>query len=109
MNPHKFLLVLRARWKTALSIFGAMVFLALLATLILPKQYTATASVVIDAKSDPVAGLGYASEELLSGYIATQVDIIGSERVVRGVIKSMKLDQDPTLRQKWQHSWNSNA
>ena len=108
MNPHKFLLVLEARWKTAAIIFGAMVFLSLLATFIVEKQYTATASVVIDAKPDPVAGLGYASEELLSGYIATQVDIIGSERVVRGVVTSMKLDQDPKLREKWRHSSASN-
>jgi chain length determinant protein EpsF len=109
MNPHKFFLVLKARWKTAVSIFGAMVALALLVTFILPKQYTATAAVVIDAKSDPLAGLGYASEELLSGYIATQVDIIGSDRVVRAVVASMKLDQDPKLREKWRHSWDSQA
>ena len=48
-------------------------------SLLLPKQYTANTSVVVDVKSpDPIAGMvlpGLASP----AYMATQIDIINSE------------------------------
>ena len=56
MTFNQFLLILHARWRIACAIFGAVVVLAITLAMILPKKYTATASIVIDAKSDPVAG-----------------------------------------------------
>jgi chain length determinant protein EpsF len=103
MSFHQFLLVLRARWILALSIFLAVAGSAVAVSLLLPKQYTAIASVVVDAKTDPVAGMVY-SEELLTSYLATQVDIIGSDRVVRRVVTSMQLDKMPKFQQLWRNS-----
>jgi chain length determinant protein EpsF len=64
------------------------------------KQYTASATVVVDTKSDPIAGVANQTQ-LMSGYIATQVDIITSERVAQRVVKVLKLDQNPEWVAKW--------
>ena len=54
-------------------------------SLLSPRQYTATASVVLDVKSpDPVSGMMLAGL-MAPGYMATQVDIIKSDRVARRV------------------------
>jgi chain length determinant protein EpsF len=100
MSLRQFLLVLRARWHTVLAIFLLAVGGALLIGLLSPKLYTATATVVIDNKADPVEGVAQAAQ-ISSGYIATQVDIIDSERVAQRVVKILKLDKDPTSVEEW--------
>jgi len=103
MSFQYFLHVLRARWKIAAAIFAAVVVAAIAASLILPKQYTATSSVVIDAKSDPVAAGagGVLTEQLLQSYVTTQVDIISSQRVALRVVKALGLEKDPELQEEW--------
>jgi chain length determinant protein EpsF len=101
MNFQQFLLVMRARWIVALSVMFVVILATALVTWRQPKLYTASASVVVDAKTDPVAGVVY-PEQLLSSYMATQVDIIGSERVALRVVKNLKLDQDAGFRDQWQ-------
>jgi len=100
MSFKQFLLVVRARWLVAVIIFGGVVVVGMGFTLLQQSQYTATASVVVDAKTDPVAGIVY-SAEVTTGYIATQVDIIGSERVAQRVVKILKLDQAPPFVEQW--------
>ena len=58
MSLNQFLVILRARWQIAICTFLAVVLLVAFTSLIWPKQYTATASIVIDSKSDPVAAGG---------------------------------------------------
>src|SRR5258708_35262111 len=94
MSFKHFLLVLRARWLVGAGIFWAVVIAVMGYTLLQPSQYTASASVVVDAKTDPIAGVVY-SAEVTTGVIATQVDIIGSERVAQRVVKTIKLDPMP--------------
>jgi len=100
MTPHQLYLILRARWIVLCSIFGVVFFGILILSLLLTKQYTSTASVVVDAKTDPVAGAN-SPAELLPTYLTTEVDIISSQRVAEQVIKMTKLDQDPGFRQGW--------
>src|SRR3972149_4322851 len=101
MNLQQFLLILRARYKLVLLVLLGTVTATLGVSLVLPKQYTATTSVVIDVKSpDPVIGMmlpGMAAP----GYMATQTDIIQSDRVAQKVVKLLKLDANPTVRQQW--------
>jgi len=101
MNLQQFLLILRARYKLVLLVLLGTVTATLGVSLVLPKQYTATTSVVIDVKSpDPVIGMmlpGMAAP----GYMATQIDIIQSDRVAQKVVKLLKLDANPTVRQQW--------
>ncbi len=103
MSFKHFLLVLRARWLVAAGIFCAVVIAVMGFTLLQPSQYTASASVVVDAKTDPIAGVVY-SAEVTTGYIATQVDIISSERVAQRVVKILKLDQVPEFITQWREA-----
>jgi succinoglycan biosynthesis transport protein ExoP len=86
----------------ALGVFAATVACGLAASLLLPKTYTARTAVVVDVTSaDPIAGV---PAQLLPGYMATQVDIIGSERMARRVVNMLKLDQVPANQEQWRKS-----
>ncbi len=103
MSLNQFLVILRARWLVAAGIFLAVVLLVAFASVIWPKQYTATASIVIDSKNDPVtaAGGAAAAGQPVATYVNTQADIISSERVAQRVVKTLKLDQQPEARKLW--------
>ena len=103
MSFNQFMVILRARWLTAAGIFVAVVVLIAFASIIWPKQYTSTASIVIDSKTDPVAAAnGGAGNGLAPAtYVNTQADIIASERVAQRVVKTLRLDQQPEARKLW--------
>jgi uncharacterized protein involved in exopolysaccharide biosynthesis len=103
MNFVQFLAILRARYKTALVVLAATVLPAIVLSLVLPKTYTAVASVVVDTtKPDPLAAVLY-SGGLNPGVIATQMDIIQSDRVAFKVVKNLRLTENATLREQWQN------
>jgi len=102
MSFSQIIAILRARWMVFAAIVSVAFLAALGLSLFLPKQYTSTASVVIDIKSpDPVAGMVLPGM-MTPGYMATQVDLLQSERVARRVIKALNLAANPALRADWQ-------
>src|SRR3984893_8683635 len=104
MSLNQILVILRARWRVVFGVFGGVLAFVLVLTLFWPKQYTASSSLVVDAKSDPVTGAsggGVVSEQLLASYVNTQSDVIASRRVAQRVVKMLKLDADPALVRKW--------
>ncbi|WP_172199956.1 chain length determinant protein EpsF [Niveibacterium sp. COAC-50] len=101
MTFQQFVLVLKARWKIILTIFSVVVSLALILSLVLPRQYTASASVLVDVKStDPIYG-AMMQAQLLPGYMATQVDIITSDRVAQRVVRMLGFDKSPEAIAQW--------
>jgi chain length determinant protein EpsF len=85
------------------GVFGAALFLVIALSLAWPRQYTAISSLVVDAKTDPVAGgagVGN-SEQLMASYVNTQADVIASRRVAQRVVKTLKLDTDRELVERW--------
>lgn len=104
MTFQQFLLILWARRKLALSIFGVTVLATLAFTLIQPKEYTATTSLVIDVKSpDPIAGM--LMQGMMSpGYMATQIDIINSDRVAIRVVKLLGFDKSAEAIANWKEA-----
>ena len=103
MTIKQFFLILMARRKLAASIFLCVIALAVVVTLVMPSQYMGVATVVVDYKTDPVAGVVYAAQ-MQTGYIATQVDIIGSDRVAQRAVKILKLDKDPQVIADWKEA-----
>ena len=101
MTLQQFLLILRARYKIVISVLLFTVIVTLIVSVLLPKQYTASASVVVDIKSpDPVAGMvlpGLTSPT----YMATQVDVINSNRVAERVVKMLRMDESSEIREQW--------
>ncbi|HEY4083238.1 MAG TPA: chain length determinant protein EpsF [Burkholderiaceae bacterium] len=101
MTITQFFAILSARWKLCLYIFFGTITLALTVSLLLPKKYTGSASVLLDVKPDPVSAMLY-NGALNPGFVATQVDIIQSERVALKVVRNMKLAENPAIREQWQ-------
>ena len=102
MTFQQLLRILRAHSPLIFVVTALVVLSALAVSLALPKKYTADAAVVVDVKSpDPVAGTVLPG--LISpGYMATQVDIVNSDRVAQRVVKRLRLEDDANLRQQWQ-------
>lgn len=106
MNFVQFLAILRARYKMALGVFAGVVALALVLSLVWPKSYTAAASVVIDSsKPDPLAAVLYAGG-VNPSLVATQIDVIQSDRVAFKVVRNLKLNENPQIREQWQSATN---
>ena len=101
MNFGQFIAVLRARWVLALAVFAATVIVTVVVSLLLPKQYTAVASVVVDPKPDPLSSV-LTGALMNPAFMATQVDVIQSDRVALRVVKDLKLAENPTIREQWQ-------
>lgn len=101
MTLNQIISILKARWIIAASVMAFTLIAVIILTLVLPKKYTAEAAVVVDVKSpDPIVGMVLPG--LMSpGYMATQVEVIKSERVARTVISSLRLDQVDQLRSQW--------
>jgi polysaccharide biosynthesis transport protein len=97
------LAILKARWKVALLVFLLTVLTSIAVSLLLPKQYTSTASVVVDFKPDPVTAMIY-SGMAPPGLIGTQVEVLQSERVARRVIRNLKLADNLQVRDQWLQS-----
>ena len=101
----QFLSILRARKWVALLVFVLVVSTTLATSLLLPKNYTASASVVVDFKPDPLTAGLYGSSPPLA-LMATQVDVINSERVALRAIRTLKLADSPKVREQWQEATN---
>jgi chain length determinant protein EpsF len=105
MTLKQFLLVLRARWRLAGGVFLGVVIATIVVSLMMPKLYTASATVVVDTKADPLSvTAGYYASQTSTAYVATQVDIISSERVAERVVKNLKLDKAPEYVSDWRDS-----
>jgi chain length determinant protein EpsF len=99
MNLIQLLLILRARYRIALLALLLTVAGALGASLLIHKTYKATTSVVLNYKgSDPVTGQAMASQ-LQPGFLATQIEIVGSMSVARQVVDTLKLAEGDLVRQ----------
>lgn len=97
MNVHQFLLILLARKKIILTTLLLTVALALGFSLIQSKTYKATASVLLNYKGvDPLTGLTMPGQ-LMPGYMATQIDIIGSKNVALRVVDALHLASSPAV------------
>lgn len=97
MTPRQILSILRARfWLVALV---ACLIVAAVGTLsvVLPKRYVATVSLVVDTKAaDPLTG-AMLPLQMLPGYLSTQVDIIESHSVALKVVDRLRLAEIPAI------------
>jgi chain length determinant protein EpsF len=101
MNLYQFLSVLRARRMMVLVIFLSTIALALAYVMLRPKNYTATAPVLVDLRAnDPLAQPTYQSI-VPQAYMATQMDIVRSNRVAERVVEMLGLEKDPKSTEDW--------
>ncbi len=101
MSFQQFLLALRARLGVFAVVLAATVLTAAVVSLLLPKSYKATVSLLMDAKeeqslSNVLRPLVLPQERL--SYMQTQMDIITSKKVARQVVQDLKLAENPSTR-----------
>lgn len=101
MTFGQFINMILARWKMVALIVGGVTLATFVVSLMMPKQYIATSSLVFDQRPDPVTKQGYDSYGWPS-YLATQVQILESDRVADRVATSLGLKTNPAVRQRWE-------
>lgn len=104
MNLSQILLILQARKRIILLVLVTTVLATAVVSLLLPKTYKATASVLLNYKGmDPVTGLTMPGQ-LLPGYMATQIDIISSKNVALRVVDQLGLANNAAVIEQFNSS-----
>jgi chain length determinant protein EpsF len=104
MNPLLLLSALRARWPVFALLFVGTVVSAAAVSLLLPKSYRATATLVVDTREEQSLSNPFTPQRERAAYIQTQVDILTSEKVVRKVIDDLKLAETGWAREQFAKS-----
>ncbi len=103
MDLNQFLLALRARRKVFYAVLAATVLTALAIALIVPKNYVATTTVLIDQQDEQqLAPSERLSPRERTGYLQTQVELAQSGRVAKRVVRELKLAQMPGVREDYE-------
>jgi chain length determinant protein EpsF len=101
VNAALFWAALRARRSVFLAVLAVTVVVATAASLVLPKSYRATASLVVDRRNEQSLNEGLnmlVSPNERLGYIQTQVDVITSGKVARSVVADLDLAARPEVQ-----------
>lgn len=101
MTINQFIRILRARWILAISVLLFIMTVTLIVSLVLPKSYKSTATIVVDMKPDPVSGIPQLSSMQPAGFLATQADIIQSAHVAQRVVRELRLTENAQTREQW--------
>lgn len=104
MSFHQFLLALKGRIWLFLGLLGATVLAALAVTILMPKTYDATVSVLVDNRDEQSLAQQVVPARQQMGYMQTQVDIIQSQRVAKQVVRDMKLAESDQLIAAWREA-----
>ena len=100
MNLGRLFRVLGDRYKIVLLILAVTVFAAGIASLLISKRYTASTSIIVEFPSnDPLNGNPNYMAGTVAGFLATQVDLIKSDRVIGRVAQALSRNPEPLLRE----------
>ncbi|TRU17304.1 MAG: chain length determinant protein EpsF, partial [Microcystis aeruginosa Ma_MB_F_20061100_S19] len=99
MTISQLFIIIRARLYIFWAVFLFVVISAVIACVVLPKKYKASATVIVNYKwADPISGLTLPAQ-LMPGYMATQADIITSKDIALKVVDELKLQEVDTFKQ----------
>jgi len=101
MTPKQILQVVWARKWLVLVLLVAVSAAGIVTTMLLPRQYTAEATMVVEMRIDPVLG-ALAPSLAAPGYMATQIEIIRSDRVASRAVQMLGIERSDTAVKQWQ-------
>jgi len=103
MRIEQLLLILGARWRVIVGVFALTTAAALIASLLMPREYLSTAEILADIDApEPISGsFGPSYPQQTQQFMATLVDVILSDRVVDKVIAELKLTEDTDALARW--------
>jgi len=97
---------LQVVWARKWLVLGLLVLVSaagITTTMMLPRQYTAESTMVVEMRIDPVLG-ALAPSLAAPGYMATQIEIIRSERVASRVVQMLGIERSPSAARQWRES-----
>lgn len=104
LTPAQIGRILRARWRLIAAVTGTFLLLAVLAALLKPDSYTASASVLLDFQTnDAVTGQSL-SANLAASQVATRIDLLRSKKVRLGVVERLGMTENPEARKAFEAS-----
>jgi chain length determinant protein EpsF len=103
VNLRQLLQILRLRWWLVLVLFVLTVAGAFVYSSMLPKRYSATTAVLLDVKTDPLVAT-LAPNLAQPAYIATQTEIIRSDRLAARVVSALGLAQNAGAVEQWREA-----
>lgn len=105
MTITQILAVIAARWRLVLAVTLGLTIVAALGVALLPKTYSASAAVLVDGRGLEAATGGERNNAANQGanriVMATQADLISSERVARRVVRELRLADDARWHERW--------
>jgi chain length determinant protein EpsF len=107
MNLQLLLSALRARFRLFALVLTVTVLAAIAASLLIPKTYKATMSLLVDParEQQSLTLTDYAPpRERAVGYLQTQMGIITSDKVARKVVQDLRLAERPKIREAFEKS-----
>lgn len=100
MSIKQYLRIIWARKWLVLSLLVVVSAAGIAVTLLMPKQYTADASLIVEMRIDPVLG-ALAPSLAAPSYMATQIEVLRSDRVAARVVKMLGVERSPASVQQW--------
>ncbi len=98
--------ILRIVWARKWLVLGLFVLIAtsgVIATLLWPKQYTAETSLIVEMRIDPALG-ALAPALAAPSYMATQIEVLRSERVASRAVKILGVERSSTAVAQWREA-----
>src|SRR3954469_21733453 len=93
---------LRARSGVFALVLLVTILVTAVVSVLLPKKYVATASLLADARDEQSMTAPLTSLRSQLGYLQTQTDVIMSQKVARKVVGELKLTESKEAKADWQ-------
>jgi chain length determinant protein EpsF len=106
MSLKQYLRIVWARKWLVLAVFALVAAAGVAVTLLMPKQYTASSSLIVEVRIDPALG-ALAPALAQPSYLATQVEVLKSERVAARVVKMLGVERSASAVQQWREDTNA--
>ena len=106
MSLKQYLRIIWARKWLVLALFILVTAAGVAVTLLMPKQYTASSSLIVEVRIDPALG-ALAPALAQPSYLATQVEVLKSERVAARVVKMLGVERSASAVQQWREDTNA--
>jgi len=103
VDPSQYLRIFWARKWLVLGLFLFIALAGIVATLLWPKQYSAMSSLIVEMRIDPALG-ALAPALAAPSYMATQVEVLKSDRVASRAVKILGVERSPTAVAQWREA-----
>lgn len=103
MFLNQYLRIVWARKALVLGLFVLLAAAGVAFTLLLPRQYTAETSLIVEMRIDPALG-ALAPALAAPSYMATQIEVLRSERVASRAVKILGVERSATAVAQWREA-----